>query len=69
MALSVPVMDTSRIRGELGWEARKSSGEALLELLSGMRRGDGASTPPLEGGGAGPLRIREFLTGLGGRNP
>jgi UDP-glucose 4-epimerase len=69
MALSVPVMDTSRIRGELGWEARKSSGDALLELLSGMRRGDGTSTPPLEGGGAGPLRIREFLTGIGGRNP
>jgi nucleoside-diphosphate-sugar epimerase len=69
MALGVPVMNTSRIRDELGWEARKSSGEALLELLSGMRNQDGIDTPPLERGGAGPLRIREFLTGIGGRNP
>ena len=69
MALGAPVMNTSRIRNELGWEARKSSGDALLELLSGMRRGDGADTPPLHRGGAGPLRIREFLTGIGGRNP
>ena len=69
MALGVPVMDTSRIRDELGWEAKKSSGDALLELLSGMRRGDGTDTPPLKPGGSGPLRIREFLSGIGGRNP
>jgi nucleoside-diphosphate-sugar epimerase len=69
MAFGVPIMDTSRIRDELGWEARKSSGDALLELLAGMRKGSGTETPPLEGGGAGPLRIREFLTGIGGRNP
>jgi nucleoside-diphosphate-sugar epimerase len=69
MALGTPVMDTSRVRSELGWKARKSSGEALLELLHGMRKQDGAGTPPLRGGGSGPLRIREFLTGIGGRNP
>ena len=69
MALGVPVMNTSRIRSQLGWEARKSSGDALLELLRGMRTGDGADTPPLQRGGSGPLRIREFLTGIGGRNP
>ena len=69
MALAVPVMDSSRIRDELGWNPRKSSGDALLELLRGMRKQDGADTPPLQGGGAGPLRIREFLTGIGGRNP
>ena len=69
MGMAVPVMDTSRIRTELGWEARKSSGDALLELLRGMRDGDGVDTPPLHRGGSGPLRIREFLTGIGGRNP
>jgi nucleoside-diphosphate-sugar epimerase len=69
MALAVPVMDTSRIRGELGWEPRRTAGEALLELLRGMRRNDGVETPPLQSGGSGPLRIREFLTGVGGRNP
>jgi UDP-glucose 4-epimerase len=69
MALAVPVMNTSRIRDELEWDPKKTSGEALLELLRGMRTQDGAETPPLQGGGAGPLRIREFLTGIGGRNP
>src|SRR4051794_9512492 len=69
MALGVPVMNTGRVRSELGWQERVSSGDALLELLRGMRNGDGTATPPLEGGGAGPLRIREFLTGIGGRNP
>lgn len=69
MGLGVPVMNTSRIRRELGWAAKKSSGDALLELLSGMRKGDGTDTPPMQGGSAGPLRIREFLTGVGDRNP
>ena len=69
MALAVPVMNTRRIRDELGWRAQKSAGDALLELLHGMRKQEGADTPPLEGGGSGPLRIREFLTGIGGRNP
>jgi UDP-glucose 4-epimerase len=69
MALAVPVMNTARIRTELGWEPRKSSGDALLELLRGMRKHDGVDTPPLKGDGSGPLRIREFLTGIGGRNP
>ena len=69
MALAVPVMSTQRIRSELGWTPRRSSGQALMELLSGMRRQDGTNTPPLEGGGAGPFRIRELLSGIGGRNP
>jgi nucleoside-diphosphate-sugar epimerase len=69
MALGVPVMNSSRIRDELGWTPRRTSGEALLELLRGMRRHDGMETPPLQSDGSGPLRIREFLTGIGGRNP
>jgi UDP-glucose 4-epimerase len=69
MALNVPVMSAARIRGELGWEPRKSAGEALLELLRGMRKQDGIETPPLGRDTSGPLRIREFLTGIGGRNP
>lgn len=67
MGLASPIMDTSRARDELGFTARRSSGEALLELLEGMRAGAGAPTPPLEPGAGGPLRIREILTGVGGR--
>jgi nucleoside-diphosphate-sugar epimerase len=67
MGLAVPVMDTTRAREELGWQPRRSSTEALLDLLEGLREGAGLDTPPLEPGGAGPLRVREFASGVGGR--
>ena len=68
LALGVPLMDLRRARDELGWSPTRTSGEALLELIDAMRRGDGLETAPLEPGGSGPLRIREFLTGVGGRS-
>jgi UDP-glucose 4-epimerase len=67
MGLGVPLMDVTRAHEELGWRPRHSSADALLELLTGMREGAGLDTPPLEAGGAGPLRAREFLSGVGGR--
>ena len=68
MAFAVPVMDTTRARTELGWQPERTSGEALLELLEGLREGAGLDTPPLEPGGAGPLRAREFASGVGARS-
>jgi nucleoside-diphosphate-sugar epimerase len=65
MALGVPLMDTGRARRELGWEPRHTGGEALLELIEGMRASEGVETPPLSPRTGGPLRIREFLTGVG----
>lgn len=65
MALGVPLMDISRAREELGWEPQFSAGEALLELLGGMRAGEGMDTPPLDPATSGPGRIREVLTGIG----
>jgi nucleoside-diphosphate-sugar epimerase len=67
MGLAAPMMATNRARAELGWEPTWSSSEALLDLLEGMREGAGLDTPPLEPGRAGPLRIREFATGIGAR--
>ena len=67
MGLGVPLMDVSRARSELGWLPRHSSSDALLDLLDGMREGAGLETPPLEPGGAGPLRAREFASGVGAR--
>ena len=69
MGLGVPVMDTTRIRTELGWSARLTASEALLELIAGLRERAGADTPPLDPGAGGPLRLRELLTGVGARNP
>ena len=67
MALAVPVMDISRARKELQWTPTRSSVDALSELLAGMREGAGLGTPPLEPGNAGPLRVRELLSGIGAR--
>lgn len=41
--------------------------EALPELIDGIRDGAGIDTPPLAPHSGGPLRIREFLTGVGRR--
>src|SRR4051812_22384544 len=67
MALAVPVLDTTRARTELGWRPERSSIEALLDLPDGIRDGAGLDTPPLEPGGAGPLRVREVASGVGAR--
>ncbi|MFL5976383.1 MAG: NAD-dependent epimerase/dehydratase family protein, partial [Solirubrobacterales bacterium] len=48
MALAVPIMATERARSELGWTPRHSSADALLELIDGIHRRDGAPTPPLQ---------------------
>ncbi len=69
MALSIPVMDTSRAREVLGWAPQRSADEALLDLLEGLRTGAGLDTPPLSPRTSGPFRIREILTGVGGREP
>jgi UDP-glucose 4-epimerase len=69
MALAVPLMDTSRARDVLGWRPRRDAGDALLELLDGIRTSAGSPTPALRPGGDGPLRAREFLAGVGKRGP
>jgi UDP-glucose 4-epimerase len=67
MALAVPLMEVRRAREQLGWSPRRTSTEALLDLLDGIRAGDGVDTPPLEPGGAGFARVREFASGVGAR--
>jgi UDP-glucose 4-epimerase len=67
MGLDVPVMATTRIREQLGWEPKRTAGEALLELLEGIRQNAGAATPPLDPAASGPLRIKELLTGVGAK--
>ena len=58
MALSVPLMDTTPARTELGWEPTVSSLDALMELIAGMRRADDLDTPPLAREASGPGRAR-----------
>jgi nucleoside-diphosphate-sugar epimerase len=67
MALAVPLLDSGRARQELGWQPTRTSTQALKELLDAMRSGTDYDTPPLSSETSGPLRIRELLTGVGGR--
>lgn len=69
LSRQVPIMDTQKARRELGWTPRYSADEALLDILEGLRTGTGLDTPPLSPKTGGPFRIREFLTGVGGREP
>ena len=63
MGLGVPLLDSSRARDELGWTPRHSAGDALLELLDGLRRCDGFPTPPLDPRAGGRFRLRELPPG------
>ena len=67
MALGVPIMDTTRAREVLGWTPRKSSIEAIEELLEGICRGADYPTPPLARETSGRLRAREIRAGVGAR--
>jgi UDP-glucose 4-epimerase len=67
MGMAVPLMDSGRIRRELGWTPRHAADEALLELLAGMRESAGAPTPPLDAHAGGRMRWRELASGVGRR--
>jgi UDP-glucose 4-epimerase len=67
MGLGVPVMDSGRARRELGWTPRHTAEDAFRELFDGLRASAGHPTPPLDPRAGGPLRAREFGTGVGGR--
>jgi UDP-glucose 4-epimerase len=68
LALGVPLLDSTRARDELGWEPARSSTEAVLELLEGLRHASGTDTPPLARHAGGILRMRELRTGVGARD-
>lgn len=67
LALGVPLMSMARAHAELGWTATRSATDALGELMAGIRDGADGPTPPLSRATSGPLRIHEFLTGMGQR--
>ena len=67
MALAVPLLDSTRARTELGWEPRRTGPESLAELLEAMRHGTDYPTPPLARQTSGAGRVREIVSGVGGR--
>lgn len=67
LALSLPVMDTTRATDELGWRPTVGALDAVEEVMAGMREGAGGATPPLDEDAGGRLREQELLTGVGER--
>lgn len=68
MAMTVPVLDTARIRAELGWAPRRTAAQAVEDLLDGMAAGQGTGSAPLRpasprpaGASVLPLRTRGDL--------
>jgi nucleoside-diphosphate-sugar epimerase len=47
MAMTAPIMDTSRAQRELDWHPRRGAKEALIELLTAMADGRGAASAPM----------------------
>ena len=47
LAGGVPLMDTHRLRDELGWSPSHGADEALVELVTGMAAGAGEPSAPL----------------------
>jgi UDP-glucose 4-epimerase len=66
LAMSLPVMDTTRAREELAWKPRVDARAALADVLDGIRTGSGGRTPPLDEAAGGALRHRELASGVGG---
>lgn len=64
MAFGAPLMAIGRARRELGWEARHSAEDAVLEVLRGMADHAGLNTPPLKPS-AWLGRTRRAATGEG----
>ncbi|MBB5156895.1 nucleoside-diphosphate-sugar epimerase [Saccharopolyspora phatthalungensis] len=64
--LRLPIMDTSRIRGELGWTPQRSSTDAVNDFLHGLHEAAGGNSPPLQPHIPGG-RLHELRTGVGQR--
>jgi UDP-glucose 4-epimerase len=68
LAIESPLMDTTRIRRDLGWRPTRSATQALRELAEGIHDRADWDTPPLSRASSGRLRSREFATGVGSRD-
>jgi UDP-glucose 4-epimerase len=65
MGFRAPLLSADRARDLLGWEPAHTSIDAVIELLQGIARGQGAPTPPLDPATGGPVRAGELASGVG----
>ena len=69
MGMRLPQLSASRAERELGWTPVCSALDAVCDLLTGIGRGKGERTPPLEPSAGGPMRVEEIASGVGARDP
>lgn len=62
LAFQLPLLDCARARRELGWTPRRTSIQALLELLDGVRERASVATPPLSPYGRAEKHTRAQAT-------
>jgi UDP-glucose 4-epimerase len=67
LALQLPLLDTTRIRDDLGWSPTMSSLDALRQVIEGLVHHVGGPTPPLAPDSAAG-RLHEVATGIGERS-
>ncbi len=66
--MSLPMLDTTKARRDLGWHPVVSARDAVASFLDGLRNGSGGETPPLAAAAGGVGRWREFVSGVGQRD-
>lgn len=66
LAARSPIMDTTRVRDELGWHPRHDGRMALRAVLRGMAEGTAGPTPPLRARQVGVELLEALRTGMGG---
>ncbi|MDP9407698.1 MAG: NAD-dependent epimerase/dehydratase family protein [Actinomycetota bacterium] len=70
LAFGIPLLDTAKVRRELGWAPTRDAGAVLLEALSGVADGAGGPSAVLRPLGAPAERLldafRTLLPGRGG---
>lgn len=70
LGLGVPLMDTRKVREDLGWEPDHDAGDALLEVLEGIKDGAGGPSAALRPLASPPQRVwgalRAMIPGTGG---
>lgn len=64
LAFTVPLLDSSRARGELSWDPKWSSTDALADLLDGVAHRIHADSPPLRRRSMLELLRRDVTEGL-----
>lgn len=66
---SLPLLDTTRARDELGWTPRYDAATTLRHHLRAIAEAGEAGTPPLQRRAGGRGRWRELTSGVGRRDP